>query len=59
MINFQLFRECVLTGNTPNRRFLTSGWSFGGPTLEGKEDSDQDLDKNEVLDFLLSLFIIS
>lgn len=49
VINFQLFQECVLTGKTPNRRFQTTGWSFGHSNENSKEyESDEETERLEL-----------
>ncbi len=55
-INFRLFRECVLTGRTPNRRFQSTGWSEGANYPDEKEtESDDETDRREVLQFRVYL----
>jgi hypothetical protein len=50
VINYPLFRECVLRGRTPNRRFRNYGLSqvLSGEDIPQEEKSDDEKEKQEV-----------
>lgn len=48
-INYPLFREAMVRGHTPNRRFQKTGLSTAFSDDEGaEEEEDEDADKEEV-----------